>query len=201
MQEIYAEQLVVSKSLRGKAKEIVQLGHPILKQQAQAVVDPRAPEIQQIVADMLATINEVASETVAGLAAPQINILLNIILFQVPEQNPDGSKTILPYTIMLNPKLEAFSNEQVIDWEGCVSIPGLVGAVPRAKQIRYSYQTINGKTITCEATNLHARIIQHEIDHLAGIIFLERMTDLKQLYFTKEFQEFVVKPNQPNVAK
>jgi len=78
-------------------------------------------------------------------------------------------------------------------WEGCVSIPGLVGEVPRYKHIKYSYKTLEGKTITREVSNFHAKVIQHEVDPLDGILYIERIKDMKRLYCKEEFQEFVVK--------
>jgi proline iminopeptidase len=115
-------------------------------------------------------------------------------LFQVPEQAVSDSKAIIPLTVLINPVIEPLSEEKVMGWEGCVSLPGLVGEVPRYKHIRYSYKTLEGKIVTSEACDFHAKVIQHEVDHLDGILYLDRMKDMTRLYFEEEFREFVVKP-------
>lgn len=194
MANITANELPVSSGTLGKPLDIIRMGHPTLRQKAKKVIDPTSLEIHQVVADMMATIDKTEKETVVGLAAPQVNIPLRILLFRVPEQKADGSQVMGPFTVVINPVIKPLSEEKVLGWEGCVSLPGLVGEVPRYKHIKYSYKTLEGKTITREASDFHAKVIQHEVDHLDGILYLDRMKDMKRLYFDKEFQEFVVKP-------
>lgn len=180
--------------ITGKPLEIIRMGHPTLRQKAKEVTDPTSLETHQIVADMMATIDQKGKETVAGLAAPQVNIPFRILLFQVPAQKADESQESVPFTVVINPVIEPLGEEKVMGWEGCLSLPGLVGEVPRYKRIKYSYKTLEGKTITREASDFHAKVIQHEVDHLDGILYPDRMKDMSRLYFEEEFKEFVVKP-------
>ena len=201
MSDIYAEELSIRKGIIGNPLDVIRMGHPMLKQKAKEVADPTDPKIHQIVADMMATIDKLGSENIAGLAAPQVNIPLRILLFQVPDRKANGTEAILPFTVVINPKIEPISEEKELGWEGCISIPNLVGEVRRHKHIKYSYQTLNGETITREATDFHARVVQHETDHLDGTLYIERIENMKQLYFSEEFQEFVVKPAKEKQAK
>ena len=194
MTDLLAEESSTSSGITGRPLEIVRMGHPALRQKAKEVADPTSLETRQIVADMMATIDKTGKETVAGLAAPQVDIPLRILLFQVPEQKADESQKSLPFTVVINPVIEPLDVEKVLGWEGCLSLPGLVGEVPRYKRIKYSYKTLEGKTITREVSGFHAKVIQHEVDHLDGILYVDRMEDMKRLYCDKEFQEFVVKP-------
>ena len=196
MTDIYAEEITLRKGIVGKPLEVIRMGHLTLRKKATEVADPTDPKIQQIVADMMETINKIGVDKIAGLAAPQLNIPLKILLFQVPEKRANGASQMLPFTVVINPKIEPIGNEKESSWEGCISIPGLIGEVTRYKHIKYTYQTLEGKWITREAHDFHARVIQHEVDHLDGILYLERMVDIKRLFFNEEFHEFVVKPAQ-----
>lgn len=161
--------------------KISRLGSPVLAAAAKEVMDPTAPEVRQIVDDMLATAADCSS--LAGLAAPQVSIPYRIVLFMVPREKGEE----IPLTVMINPRWEPVSNEMEEDWEGCLSIPGLVGLVPRYVAIHYSYQTIEGTTVKTEARGFHARVVQHECDHLDGKVYLQRMADMKNLVFAEEF--------------
>ncbi len=194
MADLLAKESSTPDGIIGKPLEIVRMGHTVLRQKAKEVADPTSLETRQIVADMMATIDKMGKENVAGLAAPQVNIPLRILLFQIPEQKADESQKSVPFTVVINPAIEPLGVEKVPGWEGCLSLPGLVGEVPRYKRIKYSYKTLEGKTITREVSDFHAKVIQHEVDHLDGVLYLDRMEDIKRLYYDKEFQEFVVKP-------
>ena len=194
MTDLYAEELLIDQNIVGEPLEIVKMGHPILREKAKPVDDPTSQETQQTAANIMATINKIGADTVAGLAAPQVNIPLQILIFQVPEKKANDNEEKSSFTVVINPKIEYFSEEKDLGWEGCLSIPELVGEVARAKHIKYSYSNLKGKRITKEAFDFHARVIQHEIDHLNGFVYLERMDNMKQLYFNDEFQEYVLKP-------
>ena len=113
------------------------------------------------------------------------------MLFLVPKEKGEE----IPLTIMINPSWNPLSDEMEEEWEGCLSVPGLVGLVPRYAHIRYSYQTLQGETVTREAHGFHARVVQHECDHLDGMLYLQRMTDNANLAFTEEFMKYHHKPS------
>jgi peptide deformylase len=161
------------------------MGDPVLAGIAHEVQDPTAPEIHRIIDDMLATAADFGS--LAGLAAPQVKIPYRIVLFTVPKEKGEE----IPLTVMINPRWEALNDEMAEDWEGCLSAPGLVGRVPRYVNIRYSYQTPKGETIKVEAHGFHARVVQHECDHLDGKLYLQRMADMSHLAFTEEFIKYI----------
>ena len=162
--------------------KIARIGHPVLRQQALDVKDPTSLEIAQIVQDMKTTLAEIGA--FAGLAAPQVHIPLKIVLFAVPKEC--GSE--VPLTVMINPSWQPLSDEQNVDWEGCFSLPDFVGEVSRYTKIRYSYQTLQGETINAIAEGFHARVIQHECDHLEGKLYVDRMTNLHHFGFRDEIQ-------------
>jgi peptide deformylase len=171
--------------------KIAQMGNPILRRVADKVHDPQAPEVQGLVADMIETMDDASG---VGLAAPQVHESLRIIVFRIQgaraaraesvggEANHDG----VPLTALINPIFEPTDSRQDEDWEGCLSIPGLIGKVPRYRRIRYWGTTLDGRTVVREASGFHARVVQHEIDHLDGVLYPERMSDLATLAFTSE---------------
>mmetsp|Transcript_16687 Transcript_16687/g.27359 ORF Transcript_16687/g.27359 Transcript_16687/m.27359 type:complete len:210 (-) Transcript_16687:251-880(-) len=177
--------------------KIARMGHPILKERAQEVVDPSSKEVGQIVADMLKTADDIQC---TGLAAPQVHIPLRIVFFRVAKNAPSNSKYKhtpefdpegVPLTVMINPVIQALTEEQEQGWEGCLSVPGLMGRVPRYTAIRYSFQTTKGETVTKTARGFHARVVQHECDHLDGILYPQRMTDMASLGFREEVFRYV----------
>lgn len=165
--------------------EISKMGHPVLRRRAREVEDPASPEIRTLCADMVETMR--AAEGV-GLAAPQVFQPLRImVFFAPPESSQSGDPMeIAPLTTLINPVLEILDPAHDVDWEGCLSIPGLRGLVPRARHIRYSGLTPKGERVTREAKGLHARVVQHEYDHLEGVLYLDRMPDLMSLAFESE---------------
>jgi peptide deformylase len=167
--------------------KITRMGDPILSGIAKEVQDPTAPEIHRIIDDMLATAADLGS--LAGLAAPQVKIPYRIVLFMVPKEK-DAEEEI-PLTVMINPQWEPLSDEKAEDWEGCFSIPGLVGLVPRYEHIRYSYQTPQGEVVKRDAHGFHARVVQHECDHLEGKLYVQRMTDMGRLAFAEEYVKYI----------
>jgi peptide deformylase len=194
--DLFAGEITLHQNIVGKPLEVIRMGHPSLRQKAQEVADPTDPKVHQAVADMIATIDKIGVDNVAGLAAPQVNIPLQILLFQVPDRKANDPSKTLPFTVVINPKIEPLSQEKELSWEGCLSVPGLVGEVSRYKHIKYTYQNLEGEWITVEAHDFHARVIQHETDHLHGMLYLDRMKDIKRLLYTEEFHEFIIKPMQ-----
>ncbi len=172
-------------------RKIARMGHPILRSKARRVEDPRDPEIQRLIADMIETMIDANG---AGLAAPQVYVPLRLVIFQAP---PDRSVTdadngeeafdhTAPLTVLINPFIEVQSAEMQSGWEGCLSVPGLRGMVPRFTHIRYTGVDQHGAPILREARGFHARVVQHEVDHLDGVLYPARMRDLGQLIFESE---------------
>jgi peptide deformylase len=165
--------------------KIARMGHPVLRRVAEPVADPSAPEIRRLVADMIDTMADAAG---AGLAAPQIHVSLRVVIFQVPEGRGTGGPEDLPQplTTLINPVIEPLGPELELGWEGCLSVPGLRGAVPRHARIRYRGMTQTGEAIDRVVAGFHARVVQHECDHLDGILYPQRMHDLRLLGFIEE---------------
>ena len=171
--------------------KIARMGHPVLRRVADPVKDPTAPEIRQLVLDMIDTM---ADADGVGLAAPQVHVPLQLVIFQVPETrlaegeapDPDGGKI----QVLINPVLEPIGDEQESGWEGCLSVPGLRGVVPRWKKLRYTAVGINGEKIVREVEGFHARVVQHECDHLTGMLYPMRMPDLSLLGFESEMSRY-----------
>ncbi len=166
--------------------KIARMGHPVLRRKAEAVADPAAPEIQQLAAAMVATM---ADADGAGLAGPQIYQSKRIIVFHAPGERSDTDDGLAtaPLTVLINPEIEILSDRMEEDWEGCLSIPGLRGKVPRHTHIRYAGMGPDGKPIEREASGFHARVVQHEVDHLDGVLYLDRMRDFDTLTFESEW--------------
>ena len=169
------------------------MGHPVLARPAREVADPRAPAIHRLVRDMLDTMVDAEG---TGLAAPQIHVPLRVVIFKVErgradledgaaETSHDGA---VPLTVLVNPEIEPLTEERVLGWEACLSVPELAGEVPRYTAIRYRGLDPEGQTIEREAKGFHARVVQHECDHLDGILYPQRMLDLKKLVFASELR-------------
>jgi peptide deformylase len=165
--------------------KIARMGHPVLRRVAEPVGDPTAPEIARLVADMEETLADIGG---AGLAAPQVHVPLRLVIFRVPEERVSGRPEDLPLelSVLINPVIEALGPDQELGWEGCLSVPGLRGAVPRFARIHYRGLDLDGAAIDRVAEGFHARVVQHECDHLDGILYPQRMTDLRLLVFNEE---------------
>ena len=180
--------------------KVARMGHPVLRRPADSVIDPHSPEIRQLVADMLDTMRD---EGGVGLAATQVHVPLRLVMFHVPagraeQDGPDagGVPQSVPLTVLINPEIEPLGDEKELGWEACLSVPGLTGVVPRWRRIRYRGVTPTGETIEREAEGFHARIVQHECDHLDGILYPMRMTDLSLLGFADEMHR--AQPSMPD---
>jgi peptide deformylase len=166
--------------------KIARMGHPVLLQRAQPISDPSAEQVRSLIADMTETMLDAEG---IGLAAPQVHRPLRLILFLEAEERDDvpGRRPIA----LINPEIEPLDEALEPGWEGCLSIPGLRGVVPRYRRIAYRGLTVEGRTIEREAQGLHARVVQHEVDHLDGILYPMRMPDLGRLSFESELRHFV----------
>lgn len=161
------------------------MGHPVLRRPAEEVADPTAPEIRTLIRDMVETMEDADG---AGLAAPQVHVPRRLVIFHVPDERAEeeGGEAPVSLTVLINPLIEPLTEEKALGWEGCLSVPGLIGAVPRFTRIRYSGLAPDGSRIERVAEDFHARVVQHECDHLDGILYPQRMTDLSLLMFRDE---------------
>lgn len=175
--------------------KIARMGHPVLRRPADPVSDPTAPEIKKLVADMIETMEDANG---AGLAAPQVYVPLRLVIFHVPAKRATGGEADQPagLTILMNPVIEPLAETKDMGWEGCLSVPGMMGAVPRFTQIRYRGVGPDGQPIAREASGFHARVVQHECDHLDGILYPQRMTDMSMFGFVEDMQKGLVKPEE-----
>ena len=162
-------------------RAILKMGDPRLLRVAQPVLNFGGPDLLALVADMKDTM---LAANGAGLAAPQIGVDLQLVIFgfERNQRYPDAEP--VPYTVLCNPRIEPLGPEEEVDWEGCLSVPGLRGKVPRFSRIRYTGVGPDGRLIDREASGFHARVVQHECDHLIGRLYPTRMRDLTQLGFT-----------------
>jgi peptide deformylase len=169
--------------------KIARMGHPVLLQVAEPVPDPGAPEIRRLVADMMATMEDAGG---AGLAAPQVHAPLRLFVFRVPGERVGADPEDRPVgnTVVINPAVELLTDERVLRWEGCLSIPGLRAAVPRSPRIRYRGVDCDGRAVGGEVTGFHAGVVQHEYDHLDGVLYPMRMRDFSLFGFHEEMMRF-----------
>jgi peptide deformylase len=173
--------------------KIARMGHPVLRRRAAEVDDPTAPAIRRLVDDMHETLADAGG---VGLAAPQVHVPLRVVIFIVPatragsedEAAEDGP---LPLTVLINPVIEPLEPDTEVGWEACLSVPGLTGAVPRYRRIRFSGVDLAGAPIERIAGGFRARVVQHEVDHLDGVLYPMRMDDLSLLMFTEELRHGV----------
>lgn len=162
-------------------RSVLRMGDPRLLQPSAPVTAFGTPELAALLADLRDTM---AAENGAGLAAPQIGVPLQVVIFGV-ERNPRyPDAEPVPYTELVNPVLTALGDDMEEGWEGCLSVPGLRGLVPRYTRLRYEGFDPHGRRIEREASGFHARVVQHECDHLQGILYPMRMRDFRQFGFT-----------------
>lgn len=162
-------------------KTVLRMGDPVLLQVAKKVEQFDTPELQTLLQDMHDTM---ASLNGAGLAAPQIGISLQVVIFGVDYNPRYPDAETVPYTILINPKITPLSKKIEEDWEGCLSVPGMRGKVPRYTKIRYQGVDQHGNPIDRSVEGFHARVVQHECDHLIGILYPMRIRDFRQFGFT-----------------
>jgi peptide deformylase len=160
-------------------RPVLKMGHPLLREVALPVARFDA-ELEGLVADMDETMRSVSG---AGLAAPQIGVSLRVVIFEVQENPRYPHVAPVPYTVLVNPELTPLGAEQEEGWEGCLSVPGLRGLVPRFNRLRYRGFDLHGVPIDRTVEGFHARVVQHEVDHLDGILYPQRVRDLRNFGF------------------
>lgn len=160
--------------------EILRMGHPLLKAVAKPVTEFNTAELATLISDMRETM---VANLGAGLAAPQIGVSLRIVIFAIHHNPRYPDVDAIPETILINPQIFPLSTELQSGWEGCLSLPGMRGLVPRYQQIRYRGHDLSGDEFERTVDGFHARVVQHEVDHLDGILYPQRMTDLNQFGF------------------
>ena len=165
--------------------KIARMGNPVLRARAAEIADPSAPDIRRLVADMVETMADAGG---TGLAAPQVHVPLRLVVFFVGPERLTGlpGDTEQDLTVLINPVVEPVGQERAFGWEGCLSVPGMRGVVPRHLRIRYRALGLGGEVIEREAAGFHARVVQHECDHLDGFLYPQRMTDHRLLMFSEE---------------
>jgi peptide deformylase len=171
--------------------KIARMGHPVLRTPAEPVDDPAAAWVRQLVDDMRETMEDAGG---TGIAAPQVHVSRRVVIFEVGPERLTGlpGDTEQELTVLINPVVEPVGNERAYGWEGCLSVPGLRGVVPRHLNIRYRGLALDGSVIEREAAGFHARVVQHECDHLDGILYPQRMTDPRLLMFAEEAQRYPI---------
>jgi peptide deformylase len=159
-------------------RPVLKMGHPLLRQVARPVTEFGTRELRELVRDMDDTMRSLDG---AGLAAPQIGVSLRVVIFEVVgnPRYPDVGE--VPYTVLVNPELTPLGDETEDGWEGCLSVPGLRGRVPRHRRLRYRGVDLDGGPIDRTVEGFHARVVQHEVDHLDGILYPMRLRSLDDL--------------------
>ena len=171
--------------------KVARMGHPVLRAKARPI-DPAqitSPPVQQLIDDMFETMHEYQG---VGLAAPQVHESVRLFVAGFPPDDDEDEDTgrSVPEMVMINPEITPIGADTVEDWEGCLSIPDIRGRVPRARQITVRAYDRQGKRIEVKASGFTARVIQHETDHLDGVLFFDRMESFDSLAFLDEFQRY-----------
>ena len=170
--------------------KIAKLGHPILVKKTNEINNLDDINLKNIVLNMSETMLDANG---IGLAAPQVHLSHRMFIYRNPDVEIDEKINI---SVLINPKIEKVSNETEDDWEGCLSIPGMTGLVRRYKRIKYSAKDLNGNNINNEVEGLHARVIQHEFDHLNGILYISRLAHKSAFGYSEEIEKFWKKDNE-----
>jgi peptide deformylase len=167
--------------------KIARMGHPVLRAAAAVVDDPATSWVRRLVEDMVETMEDAGG---TGIAAPQVHQSHRIVVFRVPSERLTDmpGDVAQDLTVLINPVVEPLGPERVLGWEGCLSVPGLRGVVPRHLRVRYKGVDLEGEVIEREVGGFHARVVQHECDHLDGVLYPQRMTDHRLLVFLEELQ-------------
>jgi peptide deformylase len=170
--------------------KIARMGHPVLASRAEPVANPATAQIRSLVASLIETMIDANG---AGLAAPQVHVPLRVMVFQAPDERteigvPEDERFdhTAPLTVLINPEIEILDPQTEGGWEGCLSVPGLRGFVERPSHIRYRGLDQDGRDVARTAKGFHARVVQHEMDHLDGILYPQRMKDMTWLIFESE---------------
>ncbi|HTY55664.1 MAG TPA: peptide deformylase [Candidatus Binataceae bacterium] len=173
--------------------KVARLGHPAVRTPAKPVPPDQIarPEFQALLDDMIETMHEYSG---VGLAAPQVHLSLQIAVLEVADNPRYPDAPPVPLTVIINPVVSVLDKITVDEWEGCLSIPDMRGVVPRFKELRVQALGRNGESMDFVARDFHARVIQHETDHLKGEVYLDRMAGLRSLSHLAEWQRYVLAP-------
>lgn len=164
-------------------RPVLRMGHPLLRKVAAPVTEFGTAALRALVADMHDTMRALDG---AGLAAPQVGASLRVVIFEVHANRRYPGVEDVPLTVLVNPVLEPLGNETEDGWEGCLSVPGMRGLVPRFRRLRYRGRDLDGSSIDRTVEGFHARVVQHEVDHLDGILYPQRIRDLVNFGFESE---------------
>lgn len=163
-------------------RDVLKMGDPRLLEPSQPVTAFNTADLDRLVADMTDTMRALNG---AGLAAPQIGVNLQVAIFEVQDNPRYPQAEAVPFTVLVNPQLTPLSNEMEEGWEGCLSLPGMRGLVPRHVSLRYQGRNEKGETIDRAVSGFHARVVQHEVDHLLGILYPMRIRDMRYFGFAE----------------
>jgi len=167
-------------------RKVLRMGHPILQEPCADVTQFNTSELDNLIQDLFDTMH---AEDGAGIAAPQIGILKRVVIFSVEIDHPRyPGRGQVPTTVLVNPQITPLDKDMEDGWEGCLSVPGMRGLVPRYRAIRYQGYDAKGNVIDRQADGFHARVVQHECDHLDGILYPYRIKDMTQFGFKEELQ-------------
>ena len=172
--------------------KIAKMGHPVLLKKSNEINEFSTDLLKKIVYDMSETMIDYSG---IGLAAPQVHLSMRVIVFRNPDIDDQDKIKVTP---LINPVFSPIGEEKENDWEGCLSIPGMSGLVRRYKKIKYSALDLNGKNVVNEVEGLRARIIQHEFDHLNGILYTSRLVNKNAFGYSEEIEKFWKKPSDAN---
>jgi len=180
-------------------RKIARMGHAVLKEISQPVADPTSARTALLAADLIDTCEDIGGN---GIAAPQIYEPVRVFAYRVREEimPPGATMKGIPWTVCINPKIEAVGEEKALYWERCLSLPDLFGQVPRYTKIRFGWSSLDGERHALIAHRFHARLLQHEYDHLDGVLYPMRMQDMSTLGFVSELGP-VAYPNLPRDAQ
>jgi peptide deformylase len=162
-------------------RDVLRMGDARLLQVSQPVLDIPSPELSQLLVDMRDTMQ---AHDGAGIAAPQIGVLQRVVIFGLTHNPRYPDAEPVPQTVLINPRIELLGDELEDGWEGCLSVPGMRGLVPRFTRLRYTGVDENGVLIERTVSGFHARVVQHEVDHLDGVLYPTRIRDLRQFGFS-----------------
>jgi peptide deformylase len=170
--------------------KVARIGNPVVRGLARPVPESEiaSPGIQRLIDDMIATMHEYDG---VGVAAPQVHVPLRLAVLEVPPAD-SRSPSVVPLTVLVNPRVTPLGDETVDGWEGCLSVPELRGLVPRFKRVRLEALDREGRAFVAEVEGFHARVVQHECDHLDGRVYLDRMRDMRSLAFLPELERYVL---------
>lgn len=173
------------------------MGDPRLLEVSDPVKAFGTPDLHDLVRDMVETMHDLDG---AGLAAPQIGVKLRLVIFGIEDNPRYPDAEVVPFTILVNPKLTPVGDAMDEDWEGCLSVPGMRGLVPRHTRLRYEGFDVDGNAIDRTVEGFHARVVQHEVNHLDGVLYPQRIKDMRHFGFVEELQEALAQQDEDEVG-